>query len=127
LNVLSWTLIQRISYAKTKSYATLRREDPNFIPPTSAHAKNLNEFNSKFANGVSITEKRPRDGDAIAERESKRGKPDQNNDDEDEDDDDEMEIEEDEDVPLTSNVESTSTSCSSTYNNIQTCLKSELY
>lgn len=29
---------QRISYAKTKSYATLRCEDPNFIPPNLSHA-----------------------------------------------------------------------------------------
>ncbi|KAI0298823.1 RNA-binding domain-containing protein [Russula brevipes] len=28
----------RISYAKSKSHATLRREDPNFIPPNFAHA-----------------------------------------------------------------------------------------
>ncbi|KAH9998306.1 RNA-binding domain-containing protein [Russula vinacea] len=28
----------RISYAKSKSYATLRREDPNFIPPNLSHA-----------------------------------------------------------------------------------------
>jgi len=90
----------RISYAKTKSYATMRREDPNFVPPTSAHAKSLNEFNSKFANGVSINEKRPRDGDLVAGRESKRGKSDQNDD----DDDDEMEIEEDDDAAPTPNV-----------------------
>ena len=29
---------QHISYAKSKSYATLRREDPNFISPSFAHA-----------------------------------------------------------------------------------------
>jgi len=29
---------QHISYAKGKSYATLRREDPNFIPPNFSHA-----------------------------------------------------------------------------------------
>ena len=29
---------QRISYAKSKSYATLRREDPNFVPPNLSHA-----------------------------------------------------------------------------------------
>ncbi|KAH9173364.1 RNA-binding domain-containing protein [Lactarius sanguifluus] len=28
----------RISYAKSKSHATLRREDPNFVPPNFAHA-----------------------------------------------------------------------------------------
>ncbi|KAF8484444.1 RNA-binding domain-containing protein [Russula ochroleuca] len=28
----------RISYAKSKSYATLRREDPKFIPPNLSHA-----------------------------------------------------------------------------------------
>ncbi|KAI0265087.1 RNA-binding domain-containing protein [Gloeopeniophorella convolvens] len=27
-----------ITYAKSKSYATLRRDDPNFVPPTFAHA-----------------------------------------------------------------------------------------
>jgi U2 small nuclear ribonucleoprotein B'' len=29
---------KHISYAKSKSYATLRREDPNFVPPSFAHA-----------------------------------------------------------------------------------------
>jgi len=86
----------RISYAKTKSYAALRREDPNFIAPTSAHANNLKEFNSKFANGVSISEKRPRDGDGLQGRDPKRGKSGQK--DEEDDDDDEMEIEEDEEA-----------------------------
>src|ERR1700676_1874550 len=30
--------LQHIDYAKSKSYATLKREDPLFVPPNSAHA-----------------------------------------------------------------------------------------
>ncbi|KAL9712656.1 hypothetical protein Ac2012v2_003893 [Leucoagaricus gongylophorus] len=72
----------RISYAKTKSYATLRREDPNFVPPSSVHA---NPLLPDQTNG-----KRPRDGDAADdERTAKRERSD--------DSDEEMEIEDDDD------------------------------
>lgn len=72
----------RIDYAKTKSHATLRREDPNFVPPSSVHANSL-LFNQ--TNG-----KRPRDSDvADGERTTKREKSD--------DSDEEMEIEDDDD------------------------------
>ncbi|TFY56127.1 hypothetical protein EVG20_g9046, partial [Dentipellis fragilis] len=33
------TRVQRIQYAKTKSFATQRREDPYFVPPTSAFGR----------------------------------------------------------------------------------------
>ncbi|KAI0065924.1 RNA-binding domain-containing protein [Artomyces pyxidatus] len=33
-----------IQYAKSKSHATLRREDPTFVPPSSAHGKALAEM-----------------------------------------------------------------------------------
>lgn len=78
---------QRISYAKTKSYATLRKDDPNFIEPNSVHAGSVNDLGSKFANGVTLSEKRPREDDTMAGRESKREKADES--------DEEMEIEED--------------------------------
>jgi hypothetical protein len=68
----------------------LRREDPSFVPPSSAHAKNLNEFNSKFMNGVSLSEKRLREDDGTDRRQSKREKLDE--------DEEEMEIEDDEDA-----------------------------
>ncbi|KAF8897487.1 RNA-binding domain-containing protein [Infundibulicybe gibba] len=73
-----------IDYAKTKSYATLRREDPTFVPPTSANANA-----QALQNGRS--EKRQRDQDAEAGRTAKREKPD-------DDDDEEMEIDDDDDA-----------------------------
>ncbi|KAH9849966.1 RNA-binding domain-containing protein [Lenzites betulinus] len=78
-----------IEYAKTKSYATLRREDPSFVPPTSIHLKNAP--NARALNG---SEKRQRD-DRMDEdaRESKREKTDNSD-----DDGEEMEIEDDDDV-----------------------------
>ncbi|KAF9782363.1 hypothetical protein BJ322DRAFT_216517 [Thelephora terrestris] len=79
----------RISYAKAKSYATLKREDPNFVPPKSAHAGALSEFNSKFASGVSLSEKRPRDDDGPAGRQAKREKQQES--------DEEMELDDDDD------------------------------
>ena len=82
---------QRISYAKTKSHATLKREDPNFVPPSIAQGGALSEFNSKFASGVSLSEKRPRDDDGSAGREAKREKQ--------QDSDEEMELEDDDDEP----------------------------
>ncbi|KAF8741110.1 hypothetical protein AX14_005713 [Amanita brunnescens Koide BX004] len=73
----------RISYAKTKSYATLRKEDPNFVPPNAVNASPL----------VVHTSKRPRDETAKvgAERQVKREKGE-----EEDDDDEEMEIDDDE-------------------------------
>jgi len=73
---------QRISYAKTKSHATLRREDPNFVPPRLVHTDRLpsNQINGK----------RSREGGAADdERTLKREKSD--------DSDEEMEIDDDED------------------------------
>jgi len=72
----------RISYAKTRSYATLRREDPNFIPPNAVNA-------SPLAMQMQAS-KRPREETAKggAERQAKRGRS--------EEDEEEMEIDEDE-------------------------------
>ncbi|EJD48612.1 RNA-binding domain-containing protein [Auricularia subglabra TFB-10046 SS5] len=79
----------RIEYSRTKSYATVRQEDPNFVSPSLAKAKKAPAPATKLNGG----EKRPRDSDeADAQREAKRGKADDG-------DEDEMEIEEDEDVP----------------------------
>lgn len=73
---------QRISYARTKSHATLRREDPNFVPPRLVH---IDRLPSSQING-----KRPAEGDAADhERTLKREKSD--------DSDEEMEIEDDDD------------------------------
>jgi len=75
-----------IDYAKTKSYATLRREDPNFVPPTSANA-------GPFVNQNNRVEKRQWDGEAGGDRATKREKGDS-------EDEEEMEIdEEDESAP----------------------------
>ncbi|KAF9462592.1 hypothetical protein BDZ94DRAFT_1260780 [Collybia nuda] len=72
-----------IDYAKSKSYATLRREDPSFVPPTAANASAIVAQNSK----------RRRDEEADdGERGSKREKS--------EEDEEEMEIDdEDDSVP----------------------------
>ncbi|KAG6817443.1 hypothetical protein H0H87_008611 [Tephrocybe sp. NHM501043] len=74
-----------IDYAKTKSYATSRREDPNFVPPTAANASTL----------ISQGAKRQRDDEAAdEERNAKREKS--------EEDEEEMEIDdEDEQAPST--------------------------
>lgn len=69
----------------------MKREDPNFVPPKSAHAGALSEFNSKFASGVSLSEKRPRDDDGPAGREAKREKQQES--------DEEMELDDDDDEP----------------------------
>ncbi|KAH9853579.1 hypothetical protein C2E23DRAFT_821924 [Lenzites betulinus] len=81
--------LQHIEYAKPKSYATLRREDPSFVPPTSIHLKNAP--NARALNG---SEKRQQD-DRMDEdaRESKRQKTDNSD-----DDGEEMEIEDDDNV-----------------------------
>ncbi|PPR05645.1 hypothetical protein CVT24_002870 [Panaeolus cyanescens] len=74
--------LQHIAYAKSKSYATLRTEDPNFVPPNAANASSV------IQNG-----KRARDGDLDeAERKTKREKSDESSD-------EEMEIDDDEDAP----------------------------
>jgi len=67
-----------IAYAKSKSYATLSREDPNFVPPNATNASSV------LQNG-----KRAREEDKSDERQAKREKAD-------EDSDEEMEIEDDE-------------------------------
>lgn len=75
-----WTIIQHIDYARTKSWATLRKEDPTFIPPTSANASQLATRNG---------EKRQRDEDmSDGEPQAKREKAD--------DDEEEMEIDDEE-------------------------------
>lgn len=61
--------MQHIQYAKTKSYATLRKEDPEFLPPNPV-APRLKQTPSALINGA---EKRSRDDDGGAEaRSSKR-------------------------------------------------------
>ena len=73
---------KRVDYAKSKSYATLQREDPNFVPPTAANASSI----------VTQNGKRSRDGDTgDSERHSKREKAD--------DSDEEMEIDDEEETP----------------------------
>ncbi|KAJ4466546.1 hypothetical protein J3R30DRAFT_3311057 [Lentinula aciculospora] len=72
-----------IDYAKTKSYATSRRDDPNFVPPNAANASSLIQ-NSALDND----KKRQRDADDEVGRQTKREKAES---------DDEMEIDDDED------------------------------
>ena len=67
----------------------MKREDPKFVPPKTVHAGALSEFNSKFASGVTLSEKRPRDDDDPAGREAKREKQQES--------DEEMELEDDDD------------------------------
>ena len=69
----------------------MKREDPTFVPPNAAQAGALSEFNSKFASGVSLSEKRPRDDDGPVGRDAKREKQ--------QDSDEEMELEDDDDEP----------------------------
>ncbi|KZT13073.1 RNA-binding domain-containing protein [Laetiporus sulphureus 93-53] len=79
----------RIEYAKNKSYATLQREDPNFIPPEAVQAKILPVTNGRQANGTA-GEKRSREEEMGEDgRGTKREKNDY-------EDDEEMEIEDDE-------------------------------
>ncbi|KAI0041567.1 RNA-binding domain-containing protein [Auriscalpium vulgare] len=77
----------RIQYAKSKSHATLRREDPNFVPPTSAHGQSVSN-----AQQLS-TQKRLRDSDEmdVDARSQKRERAA-------EDEEEEMEIDDEEDV-----------------------------
>ena len=82
---------KRISYAKSKSYATLRREDPNFIPPNFAHAASAKRV--REAEESNVRAKREKVADA---------------------DDEEMDIEDDDEAgPPASTTTSNSTSCSS--------------
>ena len=81
---------KRITYAKTKSYATLSREDPNFVPP------NVNASNAAAQNA-----KRSREDDKGDERQAKREKSDESSD-------EEMEIEDDDDAPAQSSNSCTS-------------------
>jgi U2 small nuclear ribonucleoprotein B'' len=82
---LSLFVRQRISYAKTKSWATLKRENPNFIPPNFANAP-------KQPPAPNGTDKRGREAEAVDnERAKKREKASH-----DDDDAEEMEIDEDE-------------------------------
>ncbi|KAF5370044.1 hypothetical protein D9758_001102 [Tetrapyrgos nigripes] len=74
-----------IDYARTKSYATLKREDPSFVPPNSMNASALVRQNGVQDN------KRSREEDfADGERQAKRDKAES---------DDEMEIDDDDDAP----------------------------
>ncbi|KAK7061674.1 spliceosomal protein [Favolaschia claudopus] len=76
----------RITYAKSKSYATSRREDSSFVPPTSANASALLMQKGR------ADKKRQRDEEvADGERKAKRDKGD-------DDDDEEMEIDDEEDA-----------------------------
>ncbi|KIM90726.1 hypothetical protein PILCRDRAFT_83912 [Piloderma croceum F 1598] len=90
-----------IDYAKSKSYATLKREDPLFVPPNSAHANSSAKPNGRI---TISSDKRQRDDDVEdGERQSKREKTD-------EDDEEEMEIDEDEESgqPSTNSLTSAS-------------------
>ncbi|THH31319.1 hypothetical protein EUX98_g2898 [Antrodiella citrinella] len=83
-----------ITYAKSKSYATMRKEDPNFVPPTSVHAK---DTAARMGNGaLSGSEKRQRGDDRMDEDEPEAKK--EKTAEADDDDGEEMEIEEDEDA-----------------------------
>lgn len=85
--------MQRITYAKSKSYATSRREDPNFVPPTAVHANQNAALLEKVT--VSSIDKRRRDEDmADGQPKPKREKSQE----EDSSDGEEMEIDEDEDA-----------------------------
>ena len=76
--------MQHIDYAKSKSFATLKREDPNFVPPTAVHA-------SPFVNGKDPN-KRARDEDNVDTRQAKREKADESSD-------EEMEIDDEDEQP----------------------------
>ncbi|KAA1466759.1 RNA-binding domain-containing protein [Dentipellis sp. KUC8613] len=78
----------RIQYAKTKSFATSRREDPFFVPPTSAFGRAAAELSQAGANGQ---QKRGREDEEAADgaaRGQKREKAEDS-------DDEEMEIDDD--------------------------------
>jgi len=84
----------RIEYAKTKSYATLKREDPDFIPPSVLKAQAnppIALLNSTNVNNVGENGKRTREDDREEGRARKRPNGTQE-----EDADEEMEIDEEE-------------------------------
>jgi U2 small nuclear ribonucleoprotein B'' len=56
---------KHISYAKSKSYATLRREDPNFILPSFAHASSAKRV--REAEELNVRAKREKAGDEDGE------------------------------------------------------------
>lgn len=72
---------KHIDYAKLKSYATLRNEDPDFVPPTAANASAL----------LTQNKKRTKEANVGDERQAKREKVD--------DSDEEMEIDDEEELP----------------------------
>ncbi|KAL5507989.1 hypothetical protein ACEPAH_5607 [Sanghuangporus vaninii] len=78
-----------IHYAKTKSYAIRRREDPDFIPPNPVSAQSRLPNGTLTSNGL---EKRNREEDEEDYRQSKREKSSGDEDGE------EMELEEDEET-----------------------------
>ncbi|KAH9960449.1 hypothetical protein BC827DRAFT_1207841 [Russula dissimulans] len=53
----------RITYAKSKSYATLRREDPNFIPPNLAHASSAKRVRDAEESDVRVKREKIADED----------------------------------------------------------------
>ncbi|KAG5639009.1 hypothetical protein H0H81_007917 [Sphagnurus paluster] len=77
---------KHIDYAKSKSYATLRREDPLFVPPNAANASAI----------VSQNAKRQREDEGADERNAKREKADS--------DEEEMEIDDDDDTAQPNNT-----------------------
>ena len=91
--------MQHIEYAKSKSYATLRHEDPDFVPPTSVHVKNAPNGARLLANGAG--EKRPR-GDERMDEDARDVKRERTARDADDSDDEEMEIEDDDEQQQTS-------------------------
>lgn len=81
-----------IDYARSKSYATLRKEDPMFVPPTAANASALVSQNAKR-----LREDENADGERIAKREKA------------EEDEEEMEIDEEEDLAQQTNTNPSTT------------------
>jgi U2 small nuclear ribonucleoprotein B'' len=82
-----------IKYAKTKSYATLRREDPEFVSPSMiTGSASISMQNLRVSDSQQQLKKRPRE-DENATEEPKKKKEKQEGDDSDE----EMEIEDDDD------------------------------
>lgn len=83
-------MLQHIEYAKLKSYATMKREDPNFLPPTSLHAQNTA---TRLGNGVlGAGDKRSRDQMDEDEHDAKKERTD------DDDEGEEMEIDDEEET-----------------------------
>lgn len=86
--------LQRIGYAKTKSYATMRREDPEFVAPSMIiGSASISMNNLHVSDPSQQLKKRPRE-DSVAGADEPKKKKEKADDDSDE----EMEIEdEDED------------------------------